>query len=258
MPVPLWTRPRHRATGSRASIRLLAFAEAPLADDVKFFMHQYGAPSPESVRALDIRQIAWEDDPPWFDNWRIGAVKTIAEMQLPDVGRLDAARYCFSVEAEQDDPPDHVILQAAWAVARWHVERGCSVVFDPDAARWHDAARVAALAPDRPFNLDNEIGLIIETTPRKEFGGRGHALHTRGMVKFARPDVMVAATPETAERLTQIVREVAQWMADGEMPTPGQGLDVNDEHEFFFVPLEPGVNAPQVNLNNDAFLLVPA
>jgi len=257
MTVPLWTRPRHHPTGARVSIRLLAFAETLLTDEIRFVMDRYGAPSPGPVRELQVGQTAWEDDPPWFDNWRIDAMKVIARMQLPDADRLDAARHCYSVVADVEDRPDHAHLQAAWAVARWLVDRGCFAVLDPDAARWHDGARVAALAPDRPFDLDAEIGLIIETTPRKEFG-RGHALHTRGMVKFARPDVMVAATPDNANRLMEVVRRVAQWMADGEMPSAGQGLDVNDDHEFFFVPLEPGINAPQVNLNNDAVLLVPA
>ena len=57
-------------------------------------------------------------------------------------------------------------------------------------------AIVASLPPDRPFTLHREMSLIAETEPTPAFG---HAVHTRGMMKVGRPD-LIAGVPPTGSR----------------------------------------------------------
>jgi hypothetical protein len=250
--IPLWTRPNHRATQADAAVLLVTFSEAPLADGVPFSKGRFGVPTEAAASSLDVRTYTRDDDPEWFDGWRTGAIASIAASQLTDGGRLQSARYCHSVTTRVTDPPDHGHVQVAWAAARWLVERGCFAVLDAHAGRWHDGARVAALAPDRPFDLGAEVTMVFETdrTP-----GFGHAIHTRGMAKFARPDVMAAAEPDTADMLAQVVHHLAQALADGETLAPGQAVDVDGQHEFSLERYRPGANAPEVHLNNEGYLL---
>jgi hypothetical protein len=250
--IPLWTRPHHRATRADASVLLVAFSEAPLADGVPFSMSRYGVPTEAAASSLDTRTHARDDDPEWFDGWRTGAIASIAASQLTDGGRLGSARFCHSATARVTDPPDHGHIQAAWAAARSFVERGCFAVLDAHAGRWHDGARVAALAPDRPFDLGAEVTMVFETDRTPDFG---HPIHTRGMAKFARPDLMAAAEPDTADMLAQVLHHLAQALADGETLSPGQAIDVDGRHEGSLMPYQPGVNAPEVHLNNEGYLL---
>ncbi len=259
--IPLWRRPAYHPCGSRASISLFAFSEAPLTPDVPFSLSRFGAPSADSVSCLNVQTHAEADDPKWFDGWRTGALRTIAVTDLADAARLDAARYCHSIVAEIDDPPDLGYLQAAWAVARWLADRGCFALVDVHAGRWLDGSKLAALIPERPFNLDAEVRFVFETdpTPGWDSGNFGHAMHTRGMAKFGRPDVITGlALPDMVEFLEQVLRQVAQALADGASVSPGQGINIAGKRAFALVPYQPGVNAPQVHLNNEGMLIVPA
>jgi hypothetical protein len=233
-------------------VLLVAFSPGPLADAGPLSMSRFGAPTEQSVRGLDMRTHAAEEDPDWFDGWRTGALATMAAAQLPDAGRLDTAGYCHAVRADVPDPPDLGHLQAAWAATRWLVERGCFAVLDAHAGRWRDGPALSALAPDRPFDLGDEITIVFETD---ETPGFGHAMHTRGMAKFARPDLMAAADPGNADRLAQVIHQLASALADGDTVAPGQGVDVDGRDSYRLVSYQPGVNAPEVHLNNEGYLL---
>ena len=179
----------------------------------------------------------------------------MAASELPDAARLDAARYCHSVAARVADPPDHGHIQAAWAAARWLVARGSFAVLDTHAGRWHGGDQVAGLDAERPFDVGTEVTIVFETdrTP-----GFGHVMHTRGMAKFARPDLMTATEPGTADQAAQVIFHLSRSLADGDTVSPGQNVDVDGRREYTLVAYQPGVNAPQVHLNNEGYLLEPA
>ena len=81
---------------------------------------------------------------------------------------------------------------------RWPklAQTGACATLDVYAANWLSGAIVASLPPDRPFTLHREVSLIAETEPTPGFG---HAVHTRGMMKVGRPD-LIAACPPTGSR----------------------------------------------------------
>src|SRR6266536_3312405 len=88
------------------------------------------------------------------------------------------------------------VLQLAWAVASKLAQTGACATLEVYAANWLSGAIVASLPPDRPFTLHREVSLIAETelTP-----GFGHAVHTRGMMKVGRPD-LIAGVPAAGSR----------------------------------------------------------
>lgn len=231
---------------------LVAFSADPLNPDARLDARRFGMPGHPSVQELDVRSHARDDDPGWFDDWHTGALAAIAERDLPDPAVLRAARHCHLVRLEVDDPADLGHLQVAWAVAGWLISQGSYAVLDAHAHRWHSGAAVAALAPDRPFVLDAEAGIVVETGD-----GPGLAVHTRGMAKFARPDLI--GMPERSERdlMAQVLWRLARLSADGADIPVGQRMRFDEQHAFTTVGYQPDVNAPQVNLNNDGLLIVP-
>ena len=72
-------------------------------------------------------------------------------------------------------------------MARWLCSLGASAVLDGFPILWRPAPEILGWSPDRELNIDREISVTFETDERF---GRAHVLHTRGMGKFARFDLI--------------------------------------------------------------------
>ena len=185
------------------------------------------------------------------DGWRTGAFGILAASELPTMSRLAAAEHCFTISCDVPDRPDLSYLQACWAAARWLIDSGCTTTLDVHGARWHDGPSVTAWSADRPFDFEREVTVITET------GGDDTMVHTRGMVKFARPDVLIPLRMTPQAFAARTVRALGQRLADGEVLPLGTVLRIDGIPRFRVYRYEPDVNAPQVNLNNDGLLLLP-
>jgi hypothetical protein len=247
-----WSRPAYRNTGQRAVIMLVAFADRDVLGPSPSLELRGVVPASAPTLGLDIRSHQRAADPDWFDGWRTGALRTIAEGQLVDLERLDRATHCSSVRVELDDPADLTHLQLAWAVATWLAKAGCFAVLDGYAINWLPGSAVAALPPDRPFAVQKEISLVAETEPTPGFG---HAVHTRGMIKFARPDLIAGVPAERIENTGRILNHLARMLADGHVLTPGQTLRFDGERTLAVRPYVPDGMIPEVNISNEALLL---
>jgi hypothetical protein len=246
-----WTRPQYRASPSRAAVMLIAFAERDLLGAELELRGVVPASAP--VDALDVRTHHYANSPTWIDNWRTNGLRNIAAQQLGDLAGLDAASVCYTVGVELDDPPDLTHLQLVWAVASRLAQAGSSVILDAYSCNWLAGATVATLAPDRAFALQQEVSLIAETMPTAGFG---HPVHTRGMIKFGRPDLIVGVPPERIEHTGQVLNHLARMLADGSQLAPGQQLRFDGGRTLRVTPYEPDGTTPEVNLANDGLLLV--
>jgi hypothetical protein len=88
------------------------------------------------------------------------------------------------------------VLQLAWAVASKLAQTGACATLDAYAANWLSGAIVASVPPDRPFIPHREVSLISETGPTPGFG---HAVHTRGIMKVGRPDLIAGVPADRIE-----------------------------------------------------------
>lgn len=249
-----WARADRRATGRIADVVFVVFHEGPLAEGIAMSAARFGAPSAESVGRSDVTQIA---DPSWLSGWRSGGMRTVAEAQLgADVAALDRADRCHLVRATIADPPDLTYLQAAWALARWLVARGATIVLDAFSITFHTAAKVAAQDPAGPFELTRDVAIISETEPSAS--RLGHVVHTRGLGKLARPDLIALVEPHRRGEAADVLRALASAMADGFMPRSARAHappGVNVPPEVHLLPLPPGSLAESLHLNNDAWLV---
>jgi hypothetical protein len=252
--IPLWTRDSALDSEREAHVMLVCFAAGPLRDDVPFVASQFGAPSPESVAQVELRQHLRESAPEWFDGWRSGACRTIAEHQLEAaLPELDAADRCTTIELCLPEPPDLGYLQTAWALARWLVARGAAIVLDVHAARYLQGSELPP--PDAELEIEREVSLIFESDPTEP--GGGHVLHTRGMKKLARPDIVAVCDPDDEELFADVLWQLADGMARGFLPElPRQGVDLDEETTLYLVQDAGDELAEKLGLNNDARLLV--
>lgn len=247
-----WRRSDTRPTGRLADVALVVFHRGPLVADVPMSAERFGAPSLESVARVDVQHVT---DPGWLGGWRSGGIRQVASDMLgADLATLDAADQCHFLRMTVADPMDLVHLQATWAVARWLVARGATVVLDAYAIRFHRAAALAAEDPAAPLAIEREVNVVFESEPAA--AQLGHVVHTRGMGKLARPDLIALVEPARAQATALVLRALARSMADGFMPTPGARVSAENV-PVVLEPLPPGSLADQLHLNNDAWLVEP-
>lgn len=244
-PIAPWTRGDRRATGRIADAMFVVLHRGPL-PDAPLSLRTDGAPSAEAVGVVDVSEL---DDQAWLGGWRTGAIGRLAEAALPapTLAALARADRCHLVRATVADPADHVHLQAAWAITRWLARRGADAVLDVFALRWHTAAELVAHDVRAPLNLDREVTIVVERDAAAGPAGRQRVVHTRGLRKVGRPDVVALCEPtDDTDDAAAAVRALAARLVDGWLP---QGDDHGD-----LVPAPPPL-ADALGLQNDAVLL---
>lgn len=248
-----WPREHYVTGGGVAQIALIALSSARLPDPLPVSRAKHGMPSeghgPAAV-ALVARDRA--EDPAWFADQ---VLAPFTDLIATDLGPSAAAtalasEHAYVIEAQLDDPDDLGHVQAAWALAKCVCEEGAAVVIDVYAARAHLGSEVAALAPDRTFDVMHEITLFFEEEDNGTL-----AAWSLGLRKFGRPDLVVLGIPpEDATDAALLLRDVAATLADGERLEPGDQLETPAGRTLMAEPFDPA-SAPKVATDGDALLL---
>jgi hypothetical protein len=234
-------------------ITLIAFADEDVLGAGPELVLRDAVPREAPVDALDFRVHRYADSPDWFDGWRTDALLNTAARGLDDLGRLKAASCCYSITVTAEDPADLTHLQLAWAVASMVAKAGAFATFDAYAVNWLPGPAVASLSPHRPFTIQQEVSLMGENEPTAGFG---HAVHTRGMIKFGRPDLVTGVPADQIEQTGRILNHLARMLAEGDVLEPGQRIHVDGAQTLTVTPYTPDATTPELNLNNQGLLLV--
>jgi hypothetical protein len=249
MTPPPWSRPVFQPSGRRAAALLVAFTDREVLGTPPELTLHGAFPSSAPVDALDVRFV---DDTEWVEDWRDGAVAALGA-KVVDASALQAASCCYLISIEIDDPADLAHLQLCWAIAAQIARAGAVAVLDAYAVRWHAGDWVAALAPDRDFAIADEVTLTADTMPTPGFG---HTVHTRGMIKFARPDLIAGVGPDQIEPTARVLSHLARKLAEGADIGPGERFPVGEHRTLMTTRYEPDGTVPELNLNNEGLLLI--
>jgi hypothetical protein len=154
------------------------------------------------------------------------------------------------IEAELPDPDDLGHLQAAWALAKCVCEEGAAVVIDVYAARAHLGSEVAALAPDRAFDVMHEVTLFFDEEPDGTL-----AAWSLGLRKFGRPDlVLLGVVPDAATEAVLVLRDIAATLAAGERIEPGDRVSAPNGRTFTAARFDADMS-PTVAVDGPAIVL---
>ena len=239
--------------GAPNVFQLFCFAKAPLAADVPMSASRFGLPSAEAMQGVEVREIPRAVDPAWFDGFRGGALRNVAAMALGSLADFDAADTLCAILIERPDAADLVHLQAGWAAAKWLVARGATVVLDAQSNRFWKGSEIADWPAVRPFALSADVNVVVEGEPKTSLAN----IHTRGLRKFGRPDLVVMNVPGPRwDAVAGILRVLAARQADGKLFKAGDRTKVEHD-EIVFSAFTPGP-ADELHLNNVALELKPA
>jgi hypothetical protein len=251
--VAVWRREHYTTGGGPGEIALIALSSTKLPDPLPVSRRKHGMPEdgegPGAV-ALVARDRA--EDPTWFTEQ---LVAPFADLIAGDLGPSAAAsalatEHVYVIEAQLADPDDLGHVQAAWALAKCVCEEGASLVIDVYAARAHLGVEVAALAPERAFDVMHEVTLFFDET-----GDGTLAAWSLGLRKFGRPDlVVVGIAPDGGTEAALLLRDIAATLADGERIEPGDRVEGPGGRTFVAERFDPAL-APVVAVEGDAILL---
>lgn len=225
---------------------------APRAAQVMLLVFGEGARSTPAVAGVEVRPLPRAADPAWFDAWRAGSIRAVAERDLGDLTALDRADHVHVVVAEPSAALDLAHLQGAWTAARALFEAGATAALDVHALTW----RTAATAPDPsvPPDLDRELRLVFEGAGGRADGA--YPLHTRGLRKFGAPDLVALCSPGDAALVGDMARQLAHAMARGlDLSRPRHALALGDAATWYAVDDVRGL-AALIGLQNEARVLV--
>jgi hypothetical protein len=244
----LWPRELYTLGGAPGAIALIALSQAKLPDPLPVSRKRHGMPEgSDSAGAIAVVARDRGEQPAWFVEQ---VVAPFADLIASDLGAAAAAQaldaqHAYVIEGELDDPDDLGHIQAAWALAKCVCEEGASIVIDVYAARAHLGAEVAALAPDREFDVMHEVTLFFD-----EAGDGTLAAWSLGLCKFGRPDLVVLGiAPDGGTEAALLLRDIAAQLADGERIEPG------DEVSGFVAQRFETAMAPVVAVERDAIVL---
>lgn len=247
-----WPRESYVIGGGRAQIALIALSSAKLPDPLPVSRRTHGMPDdgdgPEAVAIL-VRDRA--DDPAWFEQQVLAPfTDLIAEdLDAEAAATALASEHAYVIEAQLDDPDDLGHVQAAWALAKCVCEQGAAVVIDVYAARAHLGKAIAALAPERAFDVMHEVTFFFEQTGENEL-----AAWSLGLRKFGRPDiVLLDIPPEGATEAALLLRDVSATLAAGERIEPGDIVGAPDGKRLAAIAFE-AARQPAVAVDGPALL----
>lgn len=231
---------------------LFAFSGSPLPSPLPLSRVKHGVPEGEGMKHVGLASIAREQAPEWFDGFFTEPGASIARGELGDAAydSIAGSRYVHRIDAQIVDPPDLGYLQAAWALARCACDTGAGAVLDAHALRWWSREALRSWKLEGPFDVDREITLVLETEPEP---GTGQLLHTRGMAKLARPDLVISVhDPSDRETLARALRELARRAATGVALEPDTRTAA-EQQRFEIVRYAPEM--PDLGLNNEGLEL---
>jgi hypothetical protein len=233
---PAWPRPLYRrATARAATLGFVALLDDPRLDDA-LALAEEAVDDARTWSLLSIEPMVRGNDGGRLDEALSGRAALYLEARDPheqhEVARCQ--KYAL-LSAELPDPATLSVLGAlTTTLAALAAEGNLLLALDRVTARWWAPAELAALEPDRAFDVDEHAQVVVESVERAP--GAGHLVRSRGLAKFARPDVGGRAPRRDASYISELVRDVARLLAEGEEVRPGDRLRIPDLPPVTLVP----------------------
>ena len=128
--------------------------------------------------------------------------------------------------------------------------RGVTVLLDAQTNRFWKGADVAEWPATRPFARSTDVNIVVEAEPTSPTA----TIHTRGLQKVGRPDLVVRDVPgERWDAVAGLVRALALQLADGIVLRAGDRVNI-DGQSLTLSKFKPTPET-DLHLNNEAFLI---
>jgi hypothetical protein len=213
-----WPRPHFKAGGGNALMMYQVFGSVTGPLDISEAKHRTtGMPAGVKIQYHDRERHA--DAFGWF---KPGYLWECLQKENPDLARaVDAAPGCLRIQGNVADPSTLDYFRDVVGVITAALEKGATVVFDPQMFKWWSPAewRARVFDPDGPVPRHH----VVTLTSEEEEPKGTEWIHTRGMRKFGRPDLSIHAVPKAhREAMIDLCDRFIELQAFGGLIPEGQ------------------------------------
>ncbi len=234
MPAQPWPRRLFVAGGAPAVVEFVVFA--PSTFPLDFELSREGSPLAALGTGLSV-QVYERSLAERFAEWADG----LAEDPDAPLG-LGVAAAWYVVGGEVEDEEDFSALQSAWAAVRVILRAGGLAVWESLAMRWTSAADALAANPELPALAGAWNVNLAEVD-----GGGFVAVHTLGLPKFARSDLLAFTPPAAVGALRTLLHHLALDLIEGAQLHAGDRI-ARGGMEIEVAAYLPGNNGPPVDI----------
>jgi hypothetical protein len=210
-----WERPHYVRTDAAAMLFFAAYGNLDLVRLLSGSRYRTAGPP----AGFDFMAYARTTQPDVLSRFCEGYVwDELKETDSDRTAQIEAAPACAILSGELPDPPTLDYLQDAVGLITWLFDVGACAVYDPQTLRWWTSEewREELFDPDAPVPRHHVTILISDDAD-------GAWVHTRGMRKFARPDVSVRRIPTGYEEaVLDLCDRFIEFMAFGGLPADGE------------------------------------
>jgi hypothetical protein len=236
-----WGRPKYSATAAEAYLHYVLVGNFDL--DVEIDRNRYnteGLPDRFEL-SLDgdrnhVRQDSWPYiGKPWGD---------FAQRNADALNIVSTAQHQLTLQGHMPDPPSLEYLRDCIGVIAHFAERGGLLVFDPQLLLWYRVREWldAVFAPMAPVPRVH-VGIFVSGEAQRKSW-----VHTRGMRKFARPDISIRQVePAWFDRATELCERFIEHQAFGMVVPAGQPINMSGLPAGLFAKYAGDLSDPDFN-----------
>lgn len=223
MSEPAWPRPHWRDSGDAAFLLWFVFGDFDVEPHID--AHRYrtrGTPQGVDVIRYANRELsAWDGYP------LAGTLgRTLRDENVRLFDKASRAADCFMLRGSVADPPDLDGLRDLIGTIAAFTDLGAIAIVDPQMLSMFGADKWRKRFFDRDaFNARDHV--LILASEDERHAGRVH-VHTRGLRKFARPDISIRNVPKAVSALAgQLAERFTEFQALGGIVEEGREIDVD-------------------------------
>lgn len=249
---PHWDRPHWTDSGMRARLWFVVVGDFS-ADRLQVSRSRHHVDAMEEEFSLTTHRRA--ENPEWFDNWFSLPGSYFEETFGDQSDAIQGASQLTRISGELADRDSLDYLRNAIGMVSAVLESGGLGVLDVFALTWWTPEQWFESFVDYcQFEIQEQVGLVISEDDRF---APGCWMHTRGMVKFARPDLHIKHVSDTDPRVVQaaanVLNSIAEYLAKGAVIDDGQTMSLGENlPEVTFVESPDDSECDEPHFNNAA------
>jgi hypothetical protein len=219
MPIELvsWPRPRYAPTEAQALIFYAAFGDFDFSERLSVTQYRSNGPP----QGIDLIAFQRSTHPDYLSSFCQGFVWDELRRGQPDFSsRIEKAPNCVVLRGELSDPPTLDYLRDCVGTVTYLFDRGAIAVYDPQILRWwtYNEWRDDIFSPAEALPHRHVVILVSEEQD-------GLWFHTRGMRKFARPDISIHGVgAKYRDAIIDLCCRFIDFMAMGGLPDDGEAI----------------------------------
>jgi hypothetical protein len=219
-PLASWPRPAFQPTGNKALVWYQIYGHFPDTVDISRGKYRCGG-VPSGIVLEHYYRADHENTVTAFLKHPFFAA--VLKRELPTLaGGVDTAPECTIIRGEVPDAANLDYLRDIVGLITWFLDNGGLAVLDPQTLQWYgrEKWRTELFEPNAPAPRRHVVILISEEKD-------GLWLHTRGLRKFARPDLSVRSVPPAQrDAAIDLVNKLIEMEAAGHPAPPGVKVPV--------------------------------